>query len=286
LGKRYGYDELEAILASSSVGTRGRYRRTSKEADNAFKLQGQESAGSSIEDAAGDDTSSVPSSGDEDGSVLDDADPTESSADDNDKQASNSDLFEQLQDNYAEILDQRASQTEEHRLWESLGKNPAEMMGTQDVQLPKVPDARTRAREDHVDWTSGVDYAGSWEKLETPVPASSFAANRRLRRIRGVVAELTDPNTSSADSDGVVSSGRYQLSEEFVHDGSSSGDRNSVGDLEAVSDDSDGPSIGRGRAGVEAEQDMSEQGSQSPQEDINQEHTSEDEDSSDNELEL
>ena len=298
LGKRYGYDELEAILASSSVGTRGRYRRTSKEADNAFKLHGQESAGSSTEDATGDDISSVPSSGGEEGSILDDADLTELSADGNDKQAINSELFEQLQDDYAEILDQRASQTEEHRLWESLGKNPAEMMGTQDVQLPKVPDARTRAREDHIDWTSRVDYAGSWEKLETPVPASSFAANGMLGRSRTLVAELTDPNTSSVDSDGVVSSGRYQLSEEFVHDGSSSGDQSSVGDLGAASDDSEEPqdemlqrsirrrdssSIGRERSGVEAEQNMSEQGSQSPQEDINQEHTGEDKDSSDNE---
>ncbi|KAL2036538.1 hypothetical protein N7G274_010723 [Stereocaulon virgatum] len=239
LGRRYGYDEIESILASSSVGTRGRYRRTPEAADNAFKLQGQESAASSTEDATGDDMSSVPSSGDEDRSILDDADLMKSSADGNDKKASDSQLFDQLQDDYADFLDQRASQREEYSLWESLGKNPAEIMGSQDVQLPKVPDARTRAREDHVDWTSWVDYVGLWEKLETPVPASDFAANRGLERTRDLVAELRSPHTSSVDSGGVVTSGRFQLSEEFVHDGSSSWDQSLVGDLGAASDDSE-----------------------------------------------
>ncbi|KAL2051223.1 hypothetical protein ABVK25_008471 [Lepraria finkii] len=240
-GKRYSYDEVEAILASSSVGTRGRYRRTSKDTDDVSKPQEQELDRSSIEDVPGDDISSDPSSGDEGGSsaVSDDADLMESSASHNDKQASKSELFLQSQDDYAEALDQQTSRKEESCLWESLGENPAEKMGTKDVQLPKVLNARSQGREDRREWTSWVDYVGDWEKLETPVPASTFVVNRRLGRNRDLATGLTDFDSSSVDSDGVESSGRNQLSDEFIHDRSSSGEQSSMDDLDAASDHSE-----------------------------------------------
>ena len=112
-------------------------------------------------------------------------------------------------------------------------------MGTQDIQLPKVLDARTRDREDRLEWTSWVDYAADWEKLKTPVPASTFAVNRRLGRNCSLAAGLTDFDSSSVDSDGVGSSGRNQRSDEFVRDGSSSGGQSSMDDSDAASDHSE-----------------------------------------------
>ena len=230
-GKRYSYDEVEAALGSSSFGTRGRYRAKSCDAHDAHMTQEHGSSGSALGDLSEDDISlaSLPSDG-SDSSPPDGTNLTNSSSGHRDKRGSMQERFEQSQDDYVDVLDQQDRRKQEQAFWELLGKNPAEKMEDQDVQIPKAPDARGIERESKQDWMSWVDYAADWETFESPVPASNFVANRRLGRNDDAAAISTDSDSSSKTSDRIEAPGRRYISDKFVRNSSSSGDRGSEDD--------------------------------------------------------
>ncbi|MDI1485277.1 MAG: hypothetical protein OHK93_000414 [Ramalina farinacea] len=88
---------------------------------------------------------------------------------------------ELLQDEYMELLDQRASRAEETKLWAMLGEDAeTKMMSLEEIALPKNPLPPSRTREDLGDWTDWLDYAAEWETMDGPVTDEEFKAQRRL----------------------------------------------------------------------------------------------------------
>ncbi|KAI9874771.1 MAG: hypothetical protein M1830_009301 [Pleopsidium flavum] len=78
------------------------------------------------------------------------------------------------QDEYAETFDRYASLAEEQRLREMLGDVPTCGVKAEDVELPKKPPTRRKAKDDLVNWRDKIDFWSEWEVFETPVPCDSF----------------------------------------------------------------------------------------------------------------
>ena len=179
-GKRYSYTALEKILSPSMFSN-------DSDADSPGMSKHSSTSGSG----------KGPSQRDLSVSALDDSisldsmsvDGGRSNALSNDENLSGNPLHfitdvdneheghEELQDAYAEALDQQASCNEERRLWEMLGKDPAEKKEPANVKLPKDPFPTRKTEDELLDWSKLIDYADDWEKLETPVFESSFASD-------------------------------------------------------------------------------------------------------------
>ena len=246
-GKRYSYDEVEEILSKDNLGSRGRYR--SRSAGNADVSQPptDRSNASSVEDVPEKPTSSSPDDTSTDQSESSFSDDGASSADLPSSSSSRSkhgltqQHHEQAEDAYLETCDQKASKEEEKRLWELLGEDPSTKMDLEPIDLPPVP--RRAKRRKSPDWTTWIDYSAEWENFDSPVPASSFAENRKLGRPQVVDSGLTD---ESSDEDAVEEREGKALSDKFVQD--SSGEAES--EVEYNGDDSDG--LGAGSNGRES----------------------------------
>lgn len=90
---------------------------------------------------------------------------------------------EQLHDDYLEALDQKASQEEEHRLWEILGKTEEDKVDLAEFDVLKAPLPPARAKEDLVDWRDWTAYGGEWEMLPMlPLNSSLFEGRRTSHR--------------------------------------------------------------------------------------------------------
>ena len=102
---------------------------------------------------------------------------------------------------YAQVLDLRASRTEEAHLLSLLCDNSAVDINEGDKELPKAP-RRKRKSEDLVDWRDWVGYKSEWERYKTPLEETDFRENRMKRR------RTRSPSVQSeeADSDEVVTS--------------------------------------------------------------------------------
>ena len=87
---------------------------------------------------------------------------------------------ELLQDEYMELLDQRASRAEEIKLWIMLGEDAETKMPLDEIALPRKALPPSRTREDLGDWTDWLDYAAEWETMDGPVTDEEFKAQRRL----------------------------------------------------------------------------------------------------------
>ena len=224
-GKRYSYDEVEEILSSKQPRPRGRSVTSRKSPTNTSVSSQNASPERSSADET-EESNSFTHQSSEDDSISTYTSSDHSPISHSEKQARKKELLEQSQNIYAEAHDQRASRDEERRLWTLLSENPEDNMETEKTQLPKAPPPTERKdKEDLVDWKSWVNYIAEWQKFETPVPASSFAENRRNFN---PAAGLTDSDTESDDVDGRTpprrrrSTRRRPISEEFVHDESSS----------------------------------------------------------------
>ena len=179
-GKRYSYTALEKILSPSMFSN-------DSDADSPGMSKHSSASGSG----------KGPSQRDLSVSALDDSISSDSRSVDggrsialsNDENLSGNPLHfitdvdneheghEELQDAYTEALDQQASCNEERRLWEMLGKDPAEKMEPANVKLPKGPFPTRKTEDELLDWSKLIDYADDWEKHETPVFESSFASD-------------------------------------------------------------------------------------------------------------
>ena len=197
-GKRYTYDEVEAILSRDTQGSRGRYRTRSADDSDISRHEDEELDTRPARDIQDELASTDASSAEEDESSTED---TDSSASDSSsvteppllpspKHTRTQQRLEQAEDAYLEAHDQKASLSEEKRLWEMLGEDPATKMVTTHIDVPPVP--RRAARENYANWTTWVDYGAPWEKNETPVHVERFAENRRLEKKEGGGDGLTD----------------------------------------------------------------------------------------------
>ena len=238
-GKRYSYDEVEAILSKENLGSRGRYRSRSAGNEDVSQPPRDMSDASSAEDVpeeSGSSSSDDSSTDQSESSVSDGgASSTDQPSSSNSKNGLTQRRREQAEDDYLEASDQKASKEEEKCLWEILGEDPSTKMDLELINLPQVP--RRAKRQNSPDWTTWIDYSAEWENFETPVPASSFAANHKLGRRHGVDSGLTD---ESSEEDVVEERGRKALSDEFVQDSSSEGESQEV----EYDDDSSGLDAG------------------------------------------
>ena len=239
-GNRYSYDEVEAILSKENLGSRGRYRSRSAGNEDVSQPPRDKSDASSAEDVPEESGSSSSDDSSTDQSESSVSDGGTSSTDQPSSPGSEHGLtqrrLEQAEDAYLEAFDQKASKEEEKRLWEILGEDPSIKMNLKPLDLPPIP--RRAKRKNPPDWMTWINYSAEWENFDTPVPASSFAENRKLGKRHEVDSELTD---ESSDEDAVEERGRKALSDEFVQD--SSGEAESQ-EVEYDDDDSGGLDAG------------------------------------------
>ena len=198
LGKRYSYVELERILSPGMLSDPDSPGMTTKYASTAISRKGrnlEDSSASSLEVSISPDSMSVDGGG---SSALTDheelpATPLRPTKDQNPVHEGH----HEFQNAYAEALDQQASRNEERRLWEILGKDPAESMELAEVNMPKHPFPNRKTEDELLDWRKLVDYAENWGTHEPPVFESRIANDRGF--VKGVdsAAVLTSSGSSS-----------------------------------------------------------------------------------------
>lgn len=251
-GKRYSYDEVEAILSKENLGSRGRYRSRSAGNEDISQPPTDKSDASSAEDVPEESSSSSADDSPTEQSESSLSDDGSNSTDPPSSSGSKHDLTqqrrEQAEDAYLEAFDQEASKEEEQRLWELLGEDPSTKMDIEPNDLPQVP--KRANRRNSPDWTTWINYSAEWENFETPVPASSVAENRKLGRRHEVESGLTD---ESSDEDAVEERGRKALSDEFVQDSSGEAESEEVEYGDEDSGGLDAGSNGRESRGASGE---------------------------------
>ncbi|KAL9072445.1 MAG: hypothetical protein Q9161_003615 [Pseudevernia consocians] len=197
-GKRYRYVEVERILSSSIISDPENPEITAKDATASTPREGRTLTGSSASASEGSVSSdSMPIDFDGSSALSSDEDLSATSLDPANKQNRMQEGHDQLQDAYAEALDQQASRDEERRLWEMLGEDPAGEMEPVDVKLPKRPFPNQKYKEELLNWKQWVDYAGDWEIHETSVFRSGFANDQEFKEGVDSAAGLTSPGISS-----------------------------------------------------------------------------------------
>lgn len=193
-GKRYSYVEVERILSPNTTSGQDKPEKFVRDTSKSRKGRTfTESSASASEGLASSDSISIEA--DESSALSNDEDLSTTHLDPTNGQDHNQDGRDQLQDVYAEAIDQQASRNEECRLWELLGEDAAETMELEDVMLPKGPFLNRKKKEQLDDWRNWVDYAGDWETHETPVFGSSFASYGGFERDE--VAGLTSSESIS-----------------------------------------------------------------------------------------
>lgn len=227
-GKRYSYVEVEKILSPNMIsdqdisGTIVQEMNISKSRKDRTLT---ESSASASEDSDSSDSMSI--GADEPSAQSDDEDLSATYLDPTNRQDHKKEGRDQLQDAYAEALDQQANRNEERRLWELLGEDAAEKMEPEDVKLPNGPFSN-RKDEEIDDWRDWVDYAGDWETHETTVFGSSFANSEGFEK-----DETAGLTSSESISESVIN----DESAEEEHDPESDDDvdDDSASDIEVAS---------------------------------------------------
>lgn len=224
-GKRYSFVELERILSPGKFSDPDSPGMTTPYASTAMFRTGRKpevTSASALEASLSSDLMSVDGGGSSDLTNRDElsATPLHSTS----EQDPMHDGQDESQNAYAEALDQQASRNEECRLWEILGRDPAESMECADVKLPKRPFPNRKTDDELHDWRKLVDYAGIWETHEPPVFESSIAIHRGF--IKGVdsAAGLTSSGSSSGS---------------LIDDGSTEAEHGSVSDEDADGEGAD-----------------------------------------------
>ena len=197
-GKRYSYVELESILAPRILGDPDSLEMTTKHAGTVASQTYRTRADPAANASAGSISSGSMSVDDGASSALsNDEEILVTPLQSRNHQDHKHEGYDGLQDAYAEALDQQASLIEERRLWEMLGRDPAEEMEPVGLKLPKGPFPHGNDEDELLCWRGSVDYAGDWETYETPVPESSFANDRDFRKDVKLAAGLTSSGSSS-----------------------------------------------------------------------------------------
>ncbi|CAF9941185.1 MAG: hypothetical protein ALECFALPRED_009025 [Alectoria fallacina] len=197
-GKRYSYVEVERILSPSMISDPDDPEITVKDANTLTSRKGRTStefSASASESSISWDSRSIEADGPS--ALPNNEDLSAALLDPTCKQDHKQEGHDQLQDAYAEALDQQANRNEERRLWEMLGENPIEMMEPEDVKLPKGPFPNRKVKDELDDWRDWVDYDGDWETHEIPVFGSCYTNNRGFKKDVDSAAGLTSFESSS-----------------------------------------------------------------------------------------
>ncbi|CAD6578779.1 MAG: hypothetical protein ASARMPREDX12_008970 [Alectoria sarmentosa] len=225
-GKRYSYVEIERILSPSMISDPDDPGITVKDANTLTSRKGRtstESSASASESSVSWDSRSIEADGPS--ALPNNEDLAATLLDPSCKQDHKQEGHDQLQDAYAEALDQQANRNEERRLWEMLGENPTEMMEPEDKKLPKNPFSNRKVKEELDDWRDWVDYDGDWETHEIPVFGSCFTKNRGFKKDVDSAAGLT---SSECSSESLINDNDESTEEE--HDSDSAEDADADGD--------------------------------------------------------
>ena len=169
-GKRYSYAELERILSPGDSSDTDRPGMMVKRA-SAATSQGpsrKESSSSGLEDSISSESMSLDGGRSNPSSLSTNEDLSATRNHDNKQEDQDN-----LQDAYAEALDQQASRNGEDRLWEMLGKDPVETVEHVNMRLPQAPFPTRKTEDELCDWRKLVEYAEDWEEHETPVSKSN-----------------------------------------------------------------------------------------------------------------
>ena len=197
-GKRYSYAELEKTLSPSSFSDADRPGTIVKRANAAISQDPSrnESSISGLEGCIPSDSMSLDGSRSI-SSLVSTHEDVSATLKHDDKH----DDHDRIQDAYAEALDQQASRNGEHRLWEMLGKDPAESMEHVNVKLPQAPFPTQKSKDELCDWRKLVEYAEDWEEHETPV--SEIKRANDLGSIRDV-ASASGLTSSGSGSESLI----------------------------------------------------------------------------------
>ena len=217
-GKRYSYAELERILSPGCFSDADRPRMKVKRA-SAATSQGpsrKESSVSGLEDSISSDSLS-PDGGRSNLSSLSNNDNLSATWSYDNKHEEH----DELQDAYAEALDQQASRNGEHHLWEMLGKDPVETMEYINVKLPQAPFPTRKTEDELGDWRKLVEYAEDWEEHETPAFEGKCANDLGSVRNAGSALGL---NSSRSGSESLINDVLTEVEHVFVRNEDSDGD--------------------------------------------------------------
>lgn len=99
-------------------------------------------------------------------------------------------LYLTFEDEHAEAVDQKASNIEEQRLWEVLGRSaPVDLdleikREGEDLETLRKPTGERKTKEDLVDWRNRTLYRGEWEEYGNEIfdVYEELSKNRRKRR--------------------------------------------------------------------------------------------------------
>lgn len=196
-GKRYSYIEVERILSDNMIRSSSSPEMTAEDASSSMSRQGGpllKSSASISERWVSSDLVSIEVGGS--GALSNGGDLSATPSDFANRQDYKPERRDQVQDAYAENLDQEASRDEERHLWKMLGEDPSEKVEPGLVELPKAPISTRKDKDELVDWRDWVDYAGDWETHETLASESSFTNNRGYEEHDRSAAGLTSSECS------------------------------------------------------------------------------------------
>lgn len=159
-------------------------------------------------------------------------------------------------DNYSEAFDYQASQMEEQRLWNMLGRESAPDIKLEEAELPKRPVIERSTRGELTEWRDWVRYRSEWEESGPPA-ASSFHKNMERgslagkqdgiirRKFRNGPGRLgagydgSDVCSKSKEGEGASGDGR-ELSEAAESDGETASVGDSIGMTDKNANEEDG----------------------------------------------
>ena len=197
-GKRYSYAELERILSPSIFRDAGKSGMMTKHASAAISQKNPNQKDLSVSASEGliSSDSMFVNGGELNANSLSNNENLLTAPNRNNKPEDH----DMIQDAYAEALDQQSSRDGERRLWEMLGKDPAEKMEPVNVKLPRILFPNQIPDDELLDWRKLVDYAEGWEKHETPAFESNHANDLGCIKDVGSATGLTSSESGSESS--------------------------------------------------------------------------------------
>lgn len=220
-GKRYSYMDVERILSGNMISGSSSPEMTVMDASPSMSRQGRpllQSSASTSERSVSPDSLSIEAGGSD--ALSNDGDLSATPSDFTNRQDYKQEGRDQVQDAYAENLDQQASRNEERHLWKMLGESPTEEV--EPGHVPKAPTSTRKDKEELVDWRDWVDYAGDWETHEALAPESSFANDRGYKEHDRSAAGMTSSECGLESLDNIeTSEEEHDLESEEDSDGNS-----------------------------------------------------------------
>lgn len=234
---KLSYSETERRVRQATWSEDGSVSSSSKDEEETNSSEDHAAPLSKIKVSNQEESEPSPAPSTDSSSLLDDIDLIPIRSARAKRQLRSSKKIAKLHDAYAEALDRQASQKEEQRLWDILGKQ--QPIKPEDIELPPRPITERKLKDDLVDWRDWIDYRSPWERYETPILAESFRRNRRIgRKSRTVSRERAQEDgrgaTGDDEDEGDADSSEAETSsdEEDEHDEHEGNDSNDNDDYQ------------------------------------------------------